>query len=254
MQKSIPTRRVLTMALAGALALVPATARADMLTGGLLGSLLRGDSFTGPRLVDILILGLAVFVLLRLVAGRTKSPPPDTPPRPEPDQPRDEPAGATPPPSQNKPDMYTMAQATWDALKSPSARPANGPTIDAAPADASPDDQFLAGAKMAYGRIVTAMAERDLDDLTQFVSPSFLAQLKNQLPATPAGRPDILLVDASLADSREENGRTTMVVDYKTLVREPGASQNTERLERWRFSRDNTVAGSNWLLEGMERR
>lgn len=248
MRKPIPTR----LALALALWLTPATARADMLSGGLLASLFRGETFTGPRLVDILILGLAVFVLLRLVAGRAKPKSPDAPRRPEPEdvQPRDIPK----PTPANKPDMYTMAQATWDALKSPDAKhTAPGPTIDVSP-DAPPDEQFLAGAKMAYSRIVTSLAERDLDDLTQFVSPDYLAQLKNQLPTTPVGRPDILLVDATLADSREENGHTIMTVDYKALTREPGATQNSERHERWRFSRDNATPDANWLLVGMERR
>lgn len=269
--KKIPPASALAASLLCVLTLAPETARADLLTGGLLGSLFRGETFTGPRLVDILILGLAVFVLLRLLAGRGKSQTPDSPRRQEPTPPpgpraapdrRDvSPTPGNPDrpdasPAPGKPDMYTMAQATWDALKSPTPhRDAAGPTIDVSPpADASPDEQFLAGAKMAYGRILSAMAERDFDDLAQFVAPPLLAQLKNQLPSTPAGRPDILLVDAALADSRDENGHTVMTVDYKALVREPGAGQNTERLERWRFSRDNAIPGDNWLLEGMERR
>ena len=260
-------------ALAAALVLTaPELARADMLTGGLLGRLLRGDEFTGPRFIDILVLGGVIFLLLRVLVGRSRKPdtdasrspdsrPVDRPgPRPDvrppadPDADRD--PGALSPPPPGKPDMYTMAQATWDALKSPDSRKSAGQPAAVGPVGhaASPDEEFLAGAKMAYSRITQSLAARDFSDLAAFVAPGFLAELKNRLPDGPAGRPDILLVEASLADSRQENGRTVMTVEYKALVREPGAAQNSERLERWRFSRDDASDQANWLLEAMERR
>jgi len=250
----------------------PELARADMLTGGLLGRLLRGDEFTGPRFVDILVLGGVIFLLLRVLVGRSRKadtdasrqpdsrpaarsgPRPDSRPDAAPGDERD--PGALSPPPPGKPDMYTMAQATWDSLKSPDSRKSSGQPAAAGPIGpaASPDEEFLAGAKMAYSRIIQSLAARDFNDLTAFVAPGFLAELKNRLPDAPAGRPDILLVEASLADSRQENGRTVMTVEYKALVREPGAAQNSERLELWRFSRDSASDKANWLLEAMERR
>jgi len=263
-----PLRRLVVSALPAALLLPTATARADMLEGGLLGSLFRGDAFTGPRLIDLLILGCLVFLVLRLVTGRPTSAKlpgqprqpgarPETPERPPEQQwHRDEPPS---PQARQKPDMYSSAEAMWAALKSPTPKgstttstPGSAPTSAVPPAGASPDQEFLAGAKMAYGRILGAMAERDLDDLTQFTTPDCLSRLKNSLPATPAGRLDVLLVEASLAASREENGRTIMDVDYKALVREPGSPQNTERRDRWRFVQDNATPGAHWLLESME--
>lgn len=235
------------------LALHPATARADMLSGGLLGSLFRGEDFTGPRLIDLAVLGLVIFALLRLLAGRSKTPDqeqPQPPQRYEPDP--DEPAVPPFPPT-DKPTMYTNAQAAWEALKSRPADPraAAGPAVSAG---ASPDDEFLAGAKLAYGRITASLAARDFADLVPFTTPDFLAQLKNSLPGHPADHPDILLVEATLAGRREEHGHTIMDVDYKVLVHEPEAPHNTDRLERWRFTRDNTTPGANWLLDGMDRR
>jgi predicted lipid-binding transport protein (Tim44 family) len=242
-----------------------------MLTGGLLGRLLRGDEFTGPRFVDVLVLGGVIFLLLRVLVGRSRKADTDASRQPDSRPPLVPvpgrisgpiPLPATTairclvPPPPGKPDMYTMAQATWDALKSPDSRKSSDQPAAAGPIGpaASPDEEFLAGAKMAYSRIVQSLAARDFNDLTTFVAPGFLAELKNRLPDAPAGRPDILLVEASLADSRQENGRAVMTVDYKALVREPGAAQNSERLERWRFSRDNASERANWLLEAMDRR
>lgn len=273
----VPSLRHLALsALPAAMLLPTATARAGMLDGGLLGTLFRGDTFTGPRLIDVVVLGCLVFLVLRLVSGRTANTTrqgqprqpddqPDQPQyRPEPPERRPEPTAResepTPPRApQNKPDMYSSAEAMWAALKSPKPKgspttptPGAAQTYDVPPAGTAPDEEFLAGAKMAYGRILSAMAERDLDDLAQFTTPECLARLKNSLPASPAGRLDVLLVDASLAASREENGHTVNEVDYKALVREPGSPENTERRDRWRFTQDNTAPGAHWLLDSLE--
>uniref|UniRef100_I2Q3H0 Tim44-like domain-containing protein n=1 Tax=Desulfovibrio sp. U5L TaxID=596152 RepID=I2Q3H0_9BACT len=249
--------RTAAVGLALTLLALPSPARAeDMLTGGLLGSVIRGDEFTGPRLVDLAVIGLALFLVLRLLLGRTgktganQQPPPPPPPATYDD---DAPPPLDSPPG--KPNMYTNAQATWAALKSPPPKGAPTAATPAGPlpAGATPEQEFLAGAKLAYGRILAAMAKRDFDDLANFTTPLFLAQLKNSLPASPPPAPDILLVEAVLAGQRQESGRTVMDVDYEVLVHEPDAPHNTDRKERWRFVRDTAAPGAHWLLDGMER-
>ncbi len=250
-----PFLRPLAAALGLAAVLEPALARADMLSGGLLGSVLRGDEFTGPRLIDLLAIGVLLFLVLRLVLNRPgasprQSPPPDATPDKD-DIQDDKPAG--PPPG--KPNMYTNAQATWDALKSPSAQKPATPTPNlpgSPPANATPDEEFLAGAKMAYSRIRASMAHRDFDDLAAFTTPAFLNQLRTSLPASPPPQPDILLIEATLAGRREEGSTTVMDVAYNVLIHEAGAPHNTDRAERWRFVRDNAVPGANWLLDGVQ--
>ncbi|MFP5259426.1 MAG: hypothetical protein ACLGQH_10425 [Acidobacteriota bacterium] len=210
---------------------------------------------SGDMLINLILLGLAMFILLRFITGRSKKQGPTDPNQTPSYQPPDDdrlPLDPTPP---GKPNMYSNAQATWDMLKTPdktksAPQSVNGGNQPLAPA--SPDEEFLAGAKLAYNRISTSLANRDYDDLTSFVSPPLLAQLKNTMPATPAGKPDILLVEASLAGRTDGPDRTTMTVDYNVLRRDPGSSQNSERNERWTFARDNTTPGANWLLDRME--
>lgn len=241
------------------LALSPVPARADLLTGGLLGSVFRGEDFTGPRLIDLALLGLVLFLVFRVLLGRPKktgqqpTAPPPTAPHDEASPYDDAPPLDSPP---GKPNMYTNAQATWAALKSPTPKgaPADAATAGPVPANATPDQEFLAGAKLAYGRIVQAVAKRDFDDLAGFTTPLFLAQLKNSLPLSPPPAPDILLVEASLAGERQESGRTVMDVDYQVLIHEQDAPHNTDRLERWRFVRDTATPNAHWLLDAMERR
>ncbi|MEA4856216.1 hypothetical protein [Solidesulfovibrio sp.] len=256
-----PARRRALVATAAALtALMPGQASADMLSGGLFGSLLRGDPFTGPRVFDLVAIGLVIFLLLRLVLGRQKPGSRDQDPvapldRPAP-TPRDDDGPSAPDAPRPKPDMYSNAAATWAYLQSSPAKDAPGAAGDPAPPPGAPgsDAEFLAGAKLAYSRIVMAIAKRDFDDLGHFLAPEFLARLRQSLPASPPPEPDILLVEARLADKRQEAGRTVMLVDYDVLIHEENAPHNVDRFERWRFSRDDARPGANWLLEDRERR
>ena len=83
---------------------------------------------SGDLLINLILLGLAMFVLFRFLSNRSKnknSSQPGQPPRytdPDDDTP---PLDPTPP---GKPNMYTNAQATWAALKS---RPAPGSAPEA---------------------------------------------------------------------------------------------------------------------------
>jgi predicted lipid-binding transport protein (Tim44 family) len=256
-----PGRPLAAAAALAAALLLPLPARADVLTGGLLGSVFRGDPFTGPRVIDLVVLGLVIFLVLRAILGRqrpggdknagggdiagaggraaspyTRDPAPgdrgdDAPPR-------------------AKPDMYSNAAAMWSYLQTK-------PSGDAAPATGAPpaapgsDDEFLAGAKLAYPRIRQAMAKRDFDDLAGFVAPELLAGLRQRLPLSPPPEPDILIVEAHITDKRQETGHTVISVDYDVLIHEENAPHNTDRRERWVFSRDDGTPGSHWLLTDM---
>jgi predicted lipid-binding transport protein (Tim44 family) len=220
---------------------------------------------SGNLLINLILLGLAMFVLFRVLSGRRDKNGDQTQAPPRPDDRDDRDDDAPPQAPRRGPDMYANAQAAWDRLRSPDKRPPtpapNGgqarpqaATPVSANAPAGSDEEFLAGAKMAYSRIAASLAGRDFGDLASFVSPAYLAELQNTLPPTPAGRPDNLLINAALADRRETPGRTVMVVDYDVLARQPGATENATLRERWTFSRDNAAPGANWLLDAMERR
>jgi predicted lipid-binding transport protein (Tim44 family) len=233
--------------------LVPATAQAAA----------DASLDSGNLLINLILLGLAMFVLFRVLSARRNKngDQSQTPPRSDYQDDRDDDAPPQDQPPRRGPDMYTNAQAAWDRLRSPDKQPAAPAQTggQAAPpasanAPAGSDEEFLAGAKMAYSRIAASLAGRDFGDLTSFVSPAYLVELQNTLPQTPAGRPDILLINAALAERRETAGRTIMVVDYDVLARQPGAAENTTLRERWTFSRDNAAPGANWLLDAMERR
>ncbi len=229
-----------------AVVLVPATAQAAA----------DASLDSGSLLINLILLGLAMFVLFRVLSGhRDKNgDQTQTPPRSDYQDDRDDDATTQDQPPRRGPDMYTNAQAAWDRLRSPDKQPSAPAPTGGQAAPAGSDEEFLAGAKMAYSRIAASLAGRDFADLASFVSPAYLTELQNTLPQTPAGRPDILLINAALAERREAAGRTFMVVDYEVLARQPGAAENTTLRERWTFSRDNAAPGANWLLDSMARR
>ncbi len=252
-------RSFLASAVGAAAWLCPLPARADPLTGGLLGSLLRGDEFTGPRVLDLVVLGLAIFLVLRLVLGRQR---PGKSGDAGPAGPYDRDSGpngrdddpARPQEPRPKPDMYSNAAAMWSYLQSkPAGEAAPGPGTASPPAAPGSDAEFLAGAKLAYPRIRFSMAKRDFDDLAGFVTPALLDELRGRLTGSPPPEPDILLVEARIAEKRQENGHTVVVVDYEALIHEMNAPHNVDRFERWTFDRDDATPGANWLLAAMER-
>ena len=246
-----PAKAALGLA-ASVAVLVPATAQAAA----------DASLDSGNLLINLILLGLAMFVLFRVLSGRRNKNGDQTqaPPQSDYQDDRDDDAPPQAQPPRRGPDMYTNAQAAWDRLRSPDKQPsAPAQTAGQAPpapanAPAGSDEEFLAGAKMAYSRIAASLGSRDFGDLASFVSPAYLAELQNTLPQTPAGRPDILLINAALAERRETPGRTVMVVDYDVLARQPGATENPTLRERWTLSRDNAAPGANWLLDAMERR
>jgi len=250
---AMPSAKAAMHLAASAAVLVPATAQAAA----------DASLDSGNLLINLILLGLAMFVIFRELYGRRRNEgdQSQTPPRAAYQDDRDDDLPPQEQPPRRGPDMYTNAQAAWDRLRSPDKRPAtpartDGQAATPAPANApaGSDEEFLAGAKMAYSRIAASLAGRDFGDLASFVNPAYLVELQNTLPQTPAGRPDILLINAALAERRETPGRTVMVVDYDVLARQPGAAENTTLRERWTFSRDNTTPGANWLLDSMERR
>ena len=152
-----------------------------LLAGTLIGSLLSGNGFGGGGFMDIIIIGLLVFLGLKLFARfRNRQAP--------------APAGAG---AQGASAMGGLhgdlredsassqgmrrdnAAAGWDVLRNaPQGGAGQAQAFDAAPSVDVPQgfdaDEFLRGAKMAYSRLQNSWDKRDLDDIAQFATPAVL--------------------------------------------------------------------------------
>lgn len=225
-----------------------------LLAGTLLGSLLSGNGFSGGGLMDIILIGLLVFLGLKLFArfrnSRTPAPAGARGASPHMGDLRDD--------SQDQAPLRREQATGWDVLRDKSRNIAGaGPQSFAADprVDIPPDfdaDEFLRGAKMAYSRLQSSWDKRDLDDIAQFATPAVLQAVREQLAAEPdPGTTEVLLVNAQLLGVENEGDEQRAQVFFDVLLREsPDQPTPSNVREIWHFLRPSS--GGNWKLDGIQ--
>lgn len=199
-----------------------------MLMGGLLGSLFFGGPFSGPSLIDLLLIGGGLFLLFRFLRSR-------------------QPAAATS--GQHRENPGTGA---WEHMRG------NGPsTLTPPPGPQIPPgfdvDDFLKGAKAAYTRMQASWDTRDIEDLRQFTSEDVLREITTQVAADPApGKTEILLLEAKLLEVRTVGNQTIATVLFDAMLRENTADNAEQVREAWHFSRFESGGQSHWVVEGIQ--
>ena len=261
-----------------------------MFGGGLFSSLFTGAPFTGPRLADIVIIGLGVFMLFRFLTNRR--PPatgPDKTARPAPipgetaraaqnpaqgaknvqDSPDGQTgpqSGQTPPPpgpvgpvgpDGREPSLaraYQAAEAAWGGLRSTPKSPEQAPGAQK-PAFASQDEEFLAGAKAVYARMREAMEKGDVSGMTAFVAPEFMDELGRMAAAravqTGGKTSQLFLIEAAVAARETRGGVTRIETRYEVVGALPEAPGDDRTREIWTFERDEASPGSMWRQAGI---
>lgn len=266
---------------------LPTQGNPGMFSGGLFSALFTGESFTGPRLADIVIIGLALFMLFRFLTGRRRQDAgPDKNARPTsvsegasrpvpPVRPHDTPSSSrpaehvdmpSPPPSSpsstdgpasREPTLaraYQAAESAWGGLRSVPKPEAQVPG-EGKPAFASQDEEFLAGAKAVYARIREAMEKGDVSGVMPFVATAFQAELGRmaalRVKQTGGKTSQLFLIDAAIDSRRSSGGQTLIDTRYEVVGTLPGASGDDRTREIWTFGRNESVPGSMWLLTGI---
>lgn len=240
-----------------------------LLAGGLIGSMLFGNGFGGGMgggmgMLDIILIGLIIFMAVRLFRGRKKT----------------EDSGSVSQGPWTKPptaDGRTRAQQSWDNLRSPGAPsgPQAGPT--AAPSGGFGDGSatsaaqpvepvdpivpegfsipdFLQGAKTVYTRLQASWDRRDLADIALFTTPEVLAEITRQAAADASpSRTELIMISARLLEFKEDPKLTVATVYFDVLLREEATEAHPKQVrEVWHFARETNNPDSNWKLEGIQ--
>ena len=213
-----------------------------LLAGSLIGSLLFGGGFSGGGIMDILLLGILLFVGLKLFArARSKA-------QPAPAGAGNAPMGGMEPPLQRN----DTAASGWDTLSGQNNAYNSQPeVVIPMPADFDAEE-FLRGAKMAYNRLQAAWDSRDLNDIAQFASPAVMDAVRQQLAEeTEPSTTEILLVNAQLLSVVNEDKEQRAQVYFDVLMRErPDQPTPSNVREIWHFVRE--LDGGTWKLDGIQ--
>ncbi|MGE4298181.1 MAG: Tim44 domain-containing protein [Desulfovibrionaceae bacterium] len=216
-----------------------------------------------PHTLDFILLGIAIYVLLRILRRRNTPPDKGRPRLPGEDHHDDD----TPERPDAEQPAYRNARNTWDALRS---RP-NGPqqaqrptrADDAPPMSGSDtvpvptgfdESDFLDGAKAVFARMQESWARRDLEDIAHFTTPAVLDEITRHAQADPTPSPvEVLLIKAQLLEVKQEHGQTRCTVHYDVLLRQ-GRSRGepTQVREIWTFARTDNDPGSLWKLDAIQ--
>ena len=214
-----------------------------LLAGTFIGSMLFGNGMAGAGagggLLNLILIGLVVYFGIRLFR-RFKA-----------NQQAGEDAVSryrAEPRSEAAP-----GASSWDRLTDASgSRSHDMPRASAVPADFN-QEEFLRGAKMAYTRLQESWDRRDLDDIAQFATPAVLTELRAQYAEDPnPGVTQLLKVDASVVEVREEGGEQMASVLFDVLMREdPDQARPEQVRELWHFVRGRDGDDS-WRLDGIQ--
>lgn len=213
-----------------------------LLAGSLIGSLLFGGGFSGGGIMDILLLGILLFVGLKLFArarNKTAAAPAGA---------GNAPMGGMEPPLQRN----DTAASGWDTLSGQNNAYNSQPeVVIPMPADFDAEE-FLRGAKMAYNRLQAAWDSRDLNDIAQFASPAVMDAVRQQLAEeTEPSKTEILLVNAQLLSVVNEDKEQRAQVYFDVLMRErPDQPTPSNVREIWHFVRE--LDGGTWKLDGIQ--
>lgn len=228
-----------------------------LLAGSLLGSLLFGGGFGGGGFMDILIIGGLLYLLFKFLARRraasaaaagsagvggnaTMSAPGG-------------PYAYQSGPSPGTASGGNIGGMGWDALSSGSQPAAsavdNGPSVP----EGFDQQEFLEGAKAAYVRLNASWDKRDIDDIGRFATPAFMTEIRAQAADDPTpSRTEIMLVNASLAEVRQEGDEQLASVFFSVLLREEsGQSAPVDVREMWHFVR-NVDGSGQWRIDGIQ--
>jgi len=229
-----------------------------VLLGGMLGSLLFGGMGGGFGILEILLLGVAGFMLFRFIRSRRKAQAgqtghADQTAHREQAAPMGGDRFAYAAPSGN----YTPG-ADADGWASVRATPGGqGGSAQIAPPvmPAGIDEaEFISGAKALYARLQSSWDRRDLEDIRGFTSPEVFAEISRQAGEDPTpGKTDILMIEARVVEAGTQGNQTVISVLYDVLLREDQSGPRSAQVrEVWHIRRDESASNPQWTLEGIQ--
>jgi predicted lipid-binding transport protein (Tim44 family) len=207
-----------------------------LLAGGILGALFFGGAFEGIQLMDMLLIGLVIFMLFKLFGTQRRAAY----------------AGA----SQggyapNEVPMARRAEQGFGGASSASIMSATFAKIETP--EWFDETAFLAGAKDHFKNLQSAWDRQDWQEIASYTSPELLQSLKTNRMVLPENQvTEVLSVEVELANFQTLLGEHIVSLYFEGEIRENGSALSTPFAEAWHLSRDADSDSGNWTLVGIE--
>lgn len=229
--------------------------------GGVLGAILFGGGFEHINVFDLVVFGLAAYLLYRLFAARrsgqwgplqasgTRSEYPTDHADPNGTAPPRDKAGRGDGPRFDTNVLFRDGQGSRFGRAEPISGAAS---LSQAPVgfDAA---AFLAGAKNAYNLLQAAWDEGDLVELRALTTQPVFDELHQQLQQrSGTNRTEVVSLQAKLLDARAVGTESRASVLFEGMLREIIDEPPTEIREVWHFVRDSGSPQPTWFLDGIQ--
>lgn len=207
-----------------------------LLAGGILGALFFGGAFEGIQLMDMLLIGLVIFMLFKLFGTQRKA------------------AYAGASQGGYAPNEVPMARSTEQGFGGASSASNMSATFAKIETPEWFDETaFLAGAKDHFKKLQSAWDRQDWQEIASYTSPELLQSLKTNRMVLPENQvTEVLSVDVELANFQTLLGEHIVSLYFEGEIRENGSVSSTPFAEAWHLSRDADSDSGNWTLVGIE--
>jgi len=237
-----------------------------LLAGGLIAALM-GGAFEGIQVMDMILLGVIAFILIRLFKGMMQAK-----------------ASAMQP----QPAFSNNQFRQTDQTKAPGSNFFDGQHTNTSPANSSlnnrspensdatfgeeqssgfgaqqevpynlPSDfdinNFLSGAREHYRTIQLAWNENNLEKIKEYVSDDLFTHLKEERAALSGEQhTQVMFIDAELVRADQASGTAELSIKFSGRY-----SDSVEKIEEdindvWHLQRDTNADNSPWLIVGIE--
>lgn len=221
-----------------------------LLAGGLIAAMM-GGAFEGVQLMDMILLAVVAFVLIRLFKGMMQAKASSMQPQPA---------------YANNQFRQTAQESNDSFLSNPDVNNNDATFAEEKSNGFSSDDNvpynlpadfditgFLSGARDHFRTIQLAWNENDLDKIKEYVSDELFVNLKEER-ATLSGNQhtEVMFVDAELVRADQSFGIAELSIKFSGRYRDTVENVEEDITDIWHLQKETTVDNAPWLIVGIE--
>ena len=197
-----------------------------LLAGGILGAMFFGGAFEGIQMMDIILLLLGGFILIKIIAMMRAS------------------------------KQTSYATEAGEMRVNANEFNSNSDTSTATEMTAPQwfnEAQFVKGAKSHFVNLQQAWDAQNWSEIDTYTTADVLAELKQQRAELADDLlTEVVSLEAQLVGIREASGSVVCAVNFSGKIKEDSALVAKDFDETWHLSRDMQTENADWVIAGIE--